>query len=875
MKLLVLDGNSIINRAFYGVRPLTTRDGRPTGAVYGFLTMFNRMLADEQPDAVAVAFDMRAPTFRHKKYAGYKAGRKGMPDELAAQLQPLKDVISALGYRIVTAEGWEADDIIGTLARSCTESGQPCVIATGDRDTLQLVSDSVAVRLLSTKNGQPIVTKYDVEAIGEAYGVKPEQLKDIKAIQGDSSDNIPGVAGIGEKGAKTLVARFGSLDEIYDNIYSADIKEGTRKKLEAGKESAYLSYWLGTIQTDAPVPLDIAEYVPAQPDSLRVRTLMTDLELFSLLKKLDLPEGNSPAPSVSENDSNANDINVSYSDGAECVKLARESKHADFVYSLIGQAEDGKYIPNEDDFVALCVSSPIPAVHLLSGEDAWAFVSQIVVDSSIAKRTYDLKRLARICLSVELYPAGFTMDTMLAAYLINPSSSDYTLERLTEQYLGVAPFELPVFLSKAKQAVRFCKLCDTLTASVEQAGMVPLLRDIELPLSIVLADMEMVGFMVDSKGITEFGGVIDKRAEEIQKSIWEQVGEQINLNSPKQLGEALFVKLGLPGGKKTKTGYSTGAEVLEGLRGVHPVVDMILEYRMLTKLSSTYCKGLTKCVGEDSRIHTSFNQTETRTGRISSTEPNLQNIPVRTELGRELRRFFTAPEGGVLIDADYSQIELRVLAHMAHDEVMIKAFNDGTDIHRVTAAQVFGVAEDEVTPTMRSNAKAVNFGIVYGISAFSLGKDIGVSTKEAQRYIDGYLATYSGVSRYMDETVATAKKDGYVQTLYGRRRYLPELTSSNFNVRSFGERVARNMPIQGTAADIIKTAMIRVHDRLRNEGMKARLIMQVHDELIIEAPEGECEAACRILGEEMKGAAEMAVELLSETHAGRTWLDAK
>ena len=860
MNMLVLDGNSIINRAYYGVRPLTTRDGRPTHAVYGFLTMMDKILSEVNPEAVAVAFDMRAPTFRHLKYSGYKAKRKGMPEELACQMQPLKDILTALGYKIVTCEGWEADDILGTLAAACRQRGDECVIATGDRDTLQLVGGGVTVRLLSTKDGHPQAVNYDSEAILEKYGVAPPQLIDIKAIQGDTSDNIPGVPGIGEKGAQELIAKFGSLDSVYANIESPEIKAGMRKKLEEGRESAYLSYWLGTVQCSAPISTAAEDYAIGEMDCAKARSLMADLELFSIIKKLGIPEV-SAAPTVTVSQE-PEEVEVAFSTAAECEKRARACGKADILFCQ----QEG------EPWAAVCFGGP---VCLLEQGETEQLLRAIAAESGIIKRTHDLKALTHILSQLGLNPAGFSMDTMLAAYLLNPSSNDYSLPRLIEQYLGAASTTLPPFISKAKDAVRFSQLCDCLEAAIDEKGMAPLLREIELPLAVVLADMECAGFAVDRDGITAFGDKLEERIGELEQGIYSGVGYEFNINSPKQLGEALFGKLQLKGGKKTKTGYSTGAEVLEGLRGEHPVVDMVLEYRSLSKLNSTYCRGLVKEIQPDGRIHTTFNQTETRTGRISSLEPNLQNIPVRTPLGREMRRFFVAADGFRLVDADYSQIELRVLAHMANDRVMIDAFNSGADIHRITAAQAFGVAPEDVTPELRSAAKAVNFGIVYGISAFSLGKDIGVSTKQAQAYIDGYMRNYAAVGEYMKASVAQAARNGFAQTMYGRRRYLPELAASNHNVRSFGERVARNMPIQGTAADIIKLAMVRTHSRLKNDFPEARLILQVHDELIVEAPEGQAEAVSKLLCEVMESAAQLAVELTADAHTGANWLEAK
>lgn len=860
MKLLVLDGNSIINRAFYGVRPLTTKDGQPTNAVYGFLTMFEKIKNDTHPDAIAIAFDMRAPTFRHLKYSGYKAKRKGMPDELAAQMQPLKDILSAMGLHIITAEGWEADDILGTLAESCRKNGHQCIIATGDRDTLQLIGDGVTVRLLASHNGRPEATLYDEDAIMEKYGVAPRQLIDIKAIQGDSSDNIPGVPGIGEKGAGELIKKFGSLDSVYENIDDPSIKAGMRTKLENGKDSAYLSYWLGTVRTDAPVETDISEYVPKDANSTELRRLMVSLELFSLLEKMNLPVASSEPLKKQEDKKERQNISVDFVSYKDALDAAKKSRRADFVLCPSGSA-------------ALCEGT---ATHLIAADDAAKFVCGIWSDDSITKRTHDIKSLDKFVRAngCTKRPAGFVMDTMLAAYLVNPTANDYSLSRLSALYAAPCD-ELPPFLADAAEAVRFCEIADALQKAVDESGVSMLLRDVEIPLAIVLSDMEEIGFAADAEGIEDFGVRLSEKIDLIAESIYETVGYEFNLNSPKQMGQALFEKLMLPGGKKTKTGYSTSAEVLEGLRGQHEVIDQILEYRTLSKLYSTYCVGLVKAIEPDGRIRTSFRQTETRTGRISSTEPNLQNIPVRTELGREMRGFFTAPKGRVLIDADYSQIELRVLAHIAGDATMIDAFRNDADIHTITAAQVFGVAPQEVTPRMRSNAKAVNFGIVYGISAFSLAKDIGVSRADADAYIKGYMSRYKAVSDYMKRVVDEAKANGYAKTLYGRRRPLPELASSNFNMRSFGERVARNMPIQGTAADIIKIAMVKVFSRLDAEGLDARLIMQVHDELIVEAAEADAEKALAILVEEMSSAAQLDVPLIADAHTGKTWLEAK
>ena len=853
MKLLVLDGNSILNRAFYGIRLLTTKEGLFTNGIYGFLTMLQKLLNETNPDAVAIAFDMRAPTFRHKEYAGYKAQRKGMPEELAQQLPNLKELLCLLGYRLVECEGFEADDILGTLAKTCADTGNECVIATGDRDSLQLVAPSVSVRLAATKFGQPQVTLYDEAKIMEDYGVTPKQMIDIKAIQGDTSDNIPGVSGIGPKGAGELIQKFHDLDAIYEHIDTIEIKEGMRAKLIAGKESAYLSHMLGTIRTDAPVDTNLSDYVPAPCDSEGAARLMAKLEFFSLIEKMGL---NAPAPQETAAASQQVEITENV-DEASLLQTLRKQGRADF---LAEYPEGGlRLYLNADG-----------RVHILDNTN---LIEQICGDTSIRKNTHDCKPLFAALDAREKQLKNLGFDTMLAGYLLNPSASGYAPDRLAQEY-GVAVPPQGENLA-ASLAGGMTALTDKLTEEIAKKNQTELLQNIELPLAAVLAHMENIGFAVDADGIKSYGDTLQKQIDEIQSQIYESIGYEFNINSPKQLGDALFVKLGLSHGKKTKSGYSTNAEVLEGLRYEHPAVELVLNYRSLTKLKSTYCDGLLKVIAPDGRIHSSFNQTETRTGRISSTEPNLQNIPVRTELGRELRRFFVAREGWVLVDADYSQIELRVLAHVANDRNMIEAFLNNDDIHRSTAAKVFHMPENMVTPLMRSRAKAVNFGIVYGIGAFSLSKDINVTRKEAETYINDYLAHYSGIDQYMRQVVADAKERGYAETMFGRRRYLPELTSSNFNMRSFGERVARNMPIQGTAADIIKIAMIRVENRLEKEGLRARLILQVHDELIVEAPKEEAERAAKILTEEMEHAVSLAVPLTAEANIGKTWYDAK
>ena len=863
MKLLVLDGNSIFNRAFYGIKLLTTKDGTFTNAIYGFLTMLYKIKEDTNPDAVAVAFDMRAPTFRHKEYDGYKAQRKGMPPELAQQLPILKELLTLLGYQIVECEGYEADDILGTLARVCTEEGHECVLATGDRDSLQLVNPSVTVRLAATKFGQPVVTVYDEAKIKEDYGVTPHQLIDIKALQGDSSDNIPGVSGIGAKGAADLIQKYGSIEAIYQDFDQLDLKPAMRKKLEEGKESAFLSYKLGTICLQAPIDTNLEHYHVSEGDVQAAVRLMAKLELFSLIKKWGLDQ-------------------IEVEQEALITEQSLQIKECDDTRSLLQQLQQTgsayflvSYRDKQVETLYFHLENTVCTVNTAKHAD---FLKAFCESEDIKKYTHDVKPLYAALYRQNIGLVQVEMDTMLAGYLLNPSSSNYEIERMATEY-GVEQPQMDSQQAEQDPMVKWAAIYPALYRMIDdkisQNTQHKLLHEIELPLAKVLAQMEELGFAVDKEGIAEYGEIMQNKIDRLQDLVYEEVGYQFNLNSPKQLGEALFIKLGLPAGKKTKTGYSTNAEVLEKLRYEHPVVELILEYRTLAKIKSTYCDGLLKVVEEDGRIHSSFNQTETRTGRISSTEPNLQNIPVRTDVGRELRKFFVAKEGCVLVDADYSQIELRVLAHVANDSGMIEAFKENDDIHRNTAAQVFHMPREMVTPLMRSRAKAVNFGIIYGIGAFSLAKNIGVTRKEAEEYIKTYLDHFSGVRNYMTNVVEHAKETGYVETLFGRRRYLPELSSSNFNLRSFGERVAMNMPIQGTAADIIKIAMNRVVHRLEKEGLRARLILQVHDELIVEAPKEEAPLVQQLLTEEMEQAIHLSVPMVAEATIGKTWYDAK
>lgn len=849
MRILVVDGNSIINRAFYGIRPLTNKDGQFTHAIYGFLTMLNKIQNEENPEAVAIAFDLKAPTFRHKAYSLYKANRKGMPPELASQMPPLKELLGLLGYKIVTCEGYEADDILGTFASACDKSGDECVIATGDRDSLQLASDKTTIHLCTNKQD----IRYTPEKIMEDYGVTPSELIEIKAIQGDTSDNIPGVAGIGPKGAGDLIQKYHSVQYIYDHLDELDIKDGVRKKLTASKENAIMSRMLGEICRTAPIDTDITAYTVEIKDKQACADYMAKLELFSLLEKYgltDIPQTEVKAEEAQKLDVVENEANIPIKNNDE---LYLNFEISDKELKAFAVLIDGK---------------------VYTSRDADLF-DDILKNPGLKKYTRGSKALFAYADKKGFEAAAIEFDTELAAYLLNPSEKDYSDEHLCMIY-DVA---LPVTDDEDKKQYRalavYDKLCEKLENEIKANEQQKLLEKIEIPLAKVLAKMENVGFAVDRQGIADYGSMLSQQIDELEKTIYEQAGGQFNINSPKQLGKVLFEDLGLPVKKKTKSGFSTNAEVLESLRYDNPIVDNVLRYRALAKLNSTYCEGLLKVIADDGRIHSSFNQTETRTGRISSTEPNLQNIPVRTELGREMRKFFCAKDGWLLVDADYSQIELRVLAHISGDENMIEAFKNNDDIHAITASQVFNMPLEMVTPLMRSRAKAVNFGIVYGIGAFSLGKDIGVSMREASQYIKNYLAHYSGVDEYMKRVVERAKLDGYVETMFGRRRYLPELSTGKAMMRAFGERVARNMPIQGTAADIIKIAMVRVDERLKRENMQARLILQVHDELIVEAPEAESEKAAKILQEEMENAVALSVPLTADAAIGKTWYDAK
>lgn len=827
MGFLVIDGNSILNRAFYGIRVLTNSRGVATNAVTGFMNTLLMLEKDVQPDMIAVAFDLKAPTFRHKMYDGYKANRKGMPEDLAQQLPYMKKIIKAMGIAIIEQEGYEADDIIGTISAACADKKIPCTVSTGDRDSFQLVNDYVTVRLAKTKDD----IYYTPGVIEDEYGVTPKQMIEVKALMGDTSDNIPGVRGIGEKTALSLIKEFASVDGLYENINSTLITDGLRNKLINGKESCYMSRKLAEICLTAPIDTELSHYIPGERDDERLAKLLSELEMYKMLQKLQLQPTSAPAGSKAAGTGNRENQASAMPKGD--IIITDSSK----IYA------GGIGIMNE-----------------LSGDELRAYAN-----SGSTKYTFDIKETLSVSGLEKLENNKF--DTTLAAYLADPDSNDYSMSRLCTQY-GV-----PEGNSIQEKSITVAALNDILYDNIHQTGSATVLTDIEIPLATVLVAMEREGVKLDIDGIKAFGEEISEKAEKISREIYEYAGYEFNIGSPKQLGSVLFEKLKLSSAKKTKTGYSTNAEVLESLMDKHPIIPLITEYRALTKLQNTYVTGLLKVVGEDGRVHSTFKQTETRTGRISSAEPNIQNIPVRTPLGREMRRFFTAKDGYLLVDADYSQIELRVLAHISGDEIMKKAFLDGVDIHTVTASQVFNQPIEWVTPDLRSKAKAVNFGIVYGIGAFSLSKDIGVSMTKASEYIRAYLSKYSGIAHYMDKTVAKARHDGYVETMFGRRRYIKELAAKNKNLQSFGERVAKNTPIQGTAADIIKIAMIRVYNRLRESKLDAKLILQVHDELIVEAKEDCADKAAALLKEEMENAVKLTVPMTVDVNIGKTWYD--
>ena len=882
MKLMVIDGNSIINRAFYGIRPLTTRDGLYTHAVFGFLTTLLRLKAEESPDALCVTFDVHAPTFRHTADEDYKATRKGMPEELRQQMPVLKEVLDALNIPRYELAGWEADDLIGTISRKCETAGWECVVVTGDKDSLQLITDHTKVKLVSTRMGQTTTKDMDEAAFRERYGFAPIHMIDLKALMGDTSDNIPGVPGVGEKTAMDLIQKYQSIETLYAKLPDIEAKPAAIRKLTEGEESAHHSYWLATIVTDAPLEFRPEDNLVREPGAAAY-PLFLRLEFTKLIEKFGLkPEETAAEPKKA-------DFTVT-------VEQVTDQAKADELLALWRQADHVSLLalPDLTGIVVVCRTGEATAVtaelffEKFSGD--WNGLLKVLFSGDIKKVSHNVKDLMRTLLENGLPADGFIFDTVLAAYLLDATAGSYDLQRLFVAYfneelpkpLYLQPDAFSLLGDTAQAEASFDSyatavdaLYGVLPARLKEREMWELYQTAELPLCRVLAEMELAGCRVDARALADFGEDLSRRAAELEQRIYDMAGESFNINSPKQLGEILFGKLGLPHGKKTKTGWSTNADVLEKLRYEAPIVDAVLEYRQFTKLKSTYADGLLKAIDPDGRVRTNFQMTVTATGRLSSTEPNLQNIPTRTDLGSEIRRMFVPADGCVLVDADYSQIELRLLAHISGDESMRAAFTGGQDIHTATAAQVFHVAPADVTPEMRRSAKAVNFGIVYGISAFSLSQDIGVSVGEAKTYMEAYFATFPGVRKYMDSVVETAKETGYVETILHRRRDLPELKSSNFNLRSFGERVALNMPIQGTAADVMKLAMVAAHKRLKAELPEARLVLQVHDELIVECPETQAETAARLLEEEMEHVVSLSVPLTAEAHWGKNWLEAK
>lgn len=879
-KIVLIDGHSILNRAFYGLPDLTNSEGLHTNAVYGFLNILFRTLEDEQPQYLTVAFDVHAPTFRHQMYGEYKGTRKPMPSELREQVPLLKDVLKAMGVELAELEGYEADDILGTIAGRCESQGMDVTIVSGDRDILQLATDKVMIRMPKTVRGKTTIENYHAGEVLERYQVQPKQIIELKALMGDSSDNIPGIPGVGEKTATKLIVEYGSIENAYEHV--EEIKPNKAKEsLKNHYDMAVMSKKLATIDTEAPVDFDL--------EHARIGSLYT-AEAYEIFRRLDFKNllGRFDAQAGKEQDSLLIRMET---DPGEMERLLDRAAAQPAVglellegagHEILGLA--AAWEENQEPMVCY-----FPVSERMSPEYlAWKTEEL----SSRAKKicVMDIKKLLKTVKQAE--PAN-VFDAGIAAYLLNPLKNTYTYDDLAKEYLQVYLPSTEEIFGTAKlpdlaavpedlagtyagnMAYAVYRVSGTMERKLEEEEMLRLYREVEIPLAFTLADMEEAGIRVEAEDLKEYGERLQVRIRELEEKIYEEAGETFNINSPKQLGVILFEKLELPGGRKTKSGYSTAADVLEKLAPDHPIVSDILEYRQLAKLKSTYADGLAAYIGPDGRIHSNFNQTITATGRISSTEPNLQNIPIRMELGRLIRKVFLPKDGCVFIDADYSQIELRVLAHMSGDEKLIAAYRQAEDIHRITASQVFHVPFDQVTPLQRRNAKAVNFGIIYGISSFGLSQDLSISRKEAQQYIEKYFETYPGIKTFLDDCVKKAKEQGYSVTMFGRRRPVPELKSSNYMQRSFGERVAMNAPIQGTAADIIKIAMIRVNERLKREGMNSRLLLQVHDELLIEAPLEEVEHAQEILEEEMTHAADLKVKLEIDMHTGKNWYEAK
>ena len=871
-KVLLVDGNSILNRAFYGVRPLTTGKGLPVNALYGTLNILERQLKEIAPDYAAVAFDVSKHTFRHDRYADYKAGRKGMPEELAIQLPLAKELVRAMGFSVLEKQDYEADDLLGTFARKAEESGYHAYVFTGDRDSLQLISDNVTVVLATNKEN----IHFNSAVFMENYGVPSNQFVYVKALMGDSSDNIPGVPGIGEKTALKLIAQFGSLDALYADIPSAEVGKAAKEKLEAGKESAYTSLWLATIDRNVPTETTIEDIAYAGWNRKELYRLLTEFEFVSALKKFGLSSeefagdvSSTPTPKAEESTTKNTEIagitassdtvpEFNITDIAE-ITSAAELNFADKTVALL----------TDEEKLYLCDGEVVRIVPVAIAKEIYTYLSEKNIPLAVCDSKALLTEAAKI--TEKAITLNIKDDLTLGGYVLNPASHSYDLDSLCTIYLGESKRRDPT-----EAVAQILKIAAVIRGKMAEMGQTELYENTEIPLAAVLSEMEREGFKVDTKGLTNFGDSLALLADEYTQRIYVAAGHEFNINSPKQLGEVLFGELGLPHGKKTQTGYSTSADILEKLRYNYPIVDDILEYRSVTKLRSTYAVGLCEAADEGDKIHSSFNQTVTVTGRLSSTEPNLQNIPVRTQLGREMRKFFipSSPDR-VLIDADYSQIELRLLAHIAGDETMINGFKSGEDIHRITASQVFGVPLNMVSGELRKRAKAVNFGIVYGIGGYSLAMDIGVSKKEADQYIKSYFEKYPAISTYLTDIVEKAKKDGYVETVFGRRRYIPELTSSKAMMRAFGERVAMNSPIQGSSADIIKMAMVAVNKRLKEEGLDAKLILQVHDELIIEAHRSCAEKAAEILRDAMENVVSLSVPLTVELSIGNSWFECK
>ena len=845
-KILLIDGNSILNRAFYGIKNLSTKDGKHTNAVYGFMAIFLKQIQNEQPDYVAVAFDLPGGTFRNSMYSKYKANRKGMPEDLAEQLPYTKDLLTHLGYRIVTCPNYEADDILGTLSRKASEEGIRCLILTGDRDSLQLVDGNTFVLYPSTSAGRTETVLMDEAAVKEKYGVTPAEFIDVKALMGDSSDNVPGVQGVGEKTATALIQKFHDIDGVYENIDDGSIKNAVRNHLISDREQAYLAKDLVTIRRDAPVDTNLDSYRIGEGDPAAAASLLRELQMHTTLERLGL---------------SGIDVAAAAPQEQEEKKEIRAARLAAGIDEILISKEAAMTLSGSGPWVILAGDVFLP----LSTDDL-----DKVLSSDIKIYTDEAKKLYHRALQLGREDFRAAFDCRIAGYLLDPASGSYSVRDLAGEYTVSAeyatdPQELGIIMPLSRR----------LRKELEDTGMTSLMEDIEMPLCMVLASMEHEGFLVDRDGIAEFGDYVGAMAEQEQQEIYREAGHEFNINSPKQLGDVLFGEMGLPSGKKTKTGYSTDAKTLEKLAYAYPIVDHILQYRSFQKLRATYVDGLTEAADLTGRIHTEFRQTETRTGRISSVNPNLQNIPIRTELGANMRKFFVAGEGNLLLDADYSQIELRVLASMSGDGRMARAFIEGHDVHTETACEVFGLPREKITSEMRRRAKAINFGIVYGMGAYTLSQNIKVPVKEAQTYIDDYFRSYPDIDRFLNDTVDAARRDGFVTTMYGRRRYIPELSSSNRQVQALGTRLAMNTPIQGTAADIIKIAMVRTYERLRQEVPQAKLILQVHDELIIECPEELADKAAEVLQQTMESACSLNVPLIAEVHRGKNWYDAK